>query len=195
MENYVIFVAGPPAAGKTKFSEYLSEKLRVLCVNKDFVKEVLCDTIGFADRAENKTLSTATFKLFLLLLEKSMKAGQPLILESNFTPDEGSELAALLSRYSYKTLTVLFHGEPQTLYRRFLDRLEDRVNVRHAAHRSVSFVKFEDFRDVAANYLKFDVGGPLVAVDTTDFENVDYESILNILRVVLDILPSQEKSG
>ena len=37
MNKFIIFVSGLLAAGKTTFSEYLSDELRVLLINKDYI--------------------------------------------------------------------------------------------------------------------------------------------------------------
>lgn len=52
----LLLVTGDIAAGKSTFSEILSKRYSIAAFQKDAVKEVLGDTIGFHNREENKRL-------------------------------------------------------------------------------------------------------------------------------------------
>ena len=56
----LLLITGDLATGKSTFSNILSQRYKVNVFFKDSIKEVLGDTIGFTDRAENKKLSEAS---------------------------------------------------------------------------------------------------------------------------------------
>jgi predicted kinase len=111
MGKFIIFVSGLLASGKTTFSEYLSEKLHVLLINKDYIKEILCDTMGFSNREENLKLSDSTHKLMRHVTENSMKIGLPIILESNFNPGDAKYFENEIQKYGYKPITIMLTGD------------------------------------------------------------------------------------
>ena len=55
----LLLITGDIAAGKSIFSEILSKRYKITVYQKDTLKEVLGDTIGFHNREENKRLSEA----------------------------------------------------------------------------------------------------------------------------------------
>jgi len=170
----IILVGGCLAAGKSTFTKHLSQKHGVLCVNKDYVKEILCDTLGFRDRAENKKFSEVTFNIMCHIAEQSMKAGAPLILESNFRPADGEKLLPLIQKYGYTPITITFTGDLQVLFQRYIKRLENR----HPAHKSGALLDFESYADHCKLLLNFDVGGKRITVDTTNFDNFNFDDIM-----------------
>ena len=111
MNKFIIFVSGLLATGKTTFSEYLSNKLHVLLINKDYVKEIMCDTVGFTNREENLKLSNATHQLMRHIAENSMKTSLPIILESNFNPADAEYFEEEIRKYNYKPITIMLTGD------------------------------------------------------------------------------------
>ena len=173
MNKSIVFVSGLLASGKTVFSEYLSEQLGVLVVNKDYLKEILCDTVGFTDRDENLKLSGATHHIMRHIAENCMKIGLPIILESNFNPGDAVYFKGEIEKYRYKAVTVTLTGDKKVLYERFMKRWENR----HPGHKSFD-PNWEDFNNQQEGWQRFDVGGEKLTVDTTFFEEVNYEEII-----------------
>ena len=99
MENKLIVIQGYLAAGKSTFARQLSTALKVPCFVKDTFKSALCESIELASREESSRFSAVTFDGLLYIAEQMLEAGQPLILEGNFTPpgvkkkDEGRRFA------------------------------------------------------------------------------------------------------
>jgi len=170
----IILIGGCLAAGKSAFSKRLSQKLGVLCINKDYVKEILCDTLGFSSRTENKRFSETTFHIMRHVAEQSMKSGLPIILESNFRPADGEKLLPLIQKYGYIPITIMLTGNLQVLFQRYTKRLENR----HPAHKSGAFRNFESYAAHCQLLLGFDVGSKKITVDTTNFDNIDFDGIL-----------------
>ena len=84
----VLLVSGHLAALKSTISKRLSVDLGAIVLNKDDMKEVLGDTIGFSNREENLKLSRATFKMMVKMMVDILKINDLVILESNFNPEE-----------------------------------------------------------------------------------------------------------
>jgi len=174
MGKYIIFVAGLLASGKTTFSEYLSTHLNVLLINKDYVKEILCDTIGFTNREENLKLSDATHQLMRHIAENSMKIGLPIILESNFNPNDAIYFEEEICKYNYKPITIVLTGDKNIFYDRFVKRWE----TRHWGHKSFDLPTREDFCKQQEGWERFPVSGERIIIDTTRFNDIEYDEIM-----------------
>jgi len=147
----------------------------VLLINKDFVKEILCEVVGFSNRGENLKLSEATHQLMRHLTESSMKVNLPIILESNFNPGDAKHFGNEMQKYGYTPITVMLTGDKKVLYQRFVERWEER----HPAHKSFPLPTWEEFNAQPDDgWERFDVGGEKITVDTTDFDNVCYDDVV-----------------
>jgi len=178
MGKYIIFVAGLLASGKTTFSEYLSTHLNMLLINKDYVKEILCDTIGFANREENLKLSDATHQLMRYIAGNSMKIGLPIILESNFNPHDAAYFEEEVQKYNYKPITVILTGDKNIFYDRFVKRWE----TRHPGHKSFDLFTREEFCKQQEGWERFPISGERIIVDTTRFEDIEYDEVISRIK-------------
>ena len=198
MDNCLILVAGMPATGKTTFASYLSARLHVPMVSKDFVKERLYDAVGFRSRAEKVKLGAAAMQIMYDFADSCLSAGTPVILENNFETQSKPGLRALAEKHGCRVLTVLFTGDPQVIYGRFAAR--DRSPGRHRGH--VVNTQYperpggepEPPRTTCAQFLaameargmvNFDGGGSTLRVDTTDFQTVSYPALLSRIKEML----------
>ena len=59
----LLLITGDIAAGKSTFSKILSARYGAATFQKDTIKEVLADRIGFHNREENKALSNAAIDI------------------------------------------------------------------------------------------------------------------------------------
>jgi len=180
MEKIIIFVSGLLASGKTTFSEYLSDKLHVMLLNKDHIKEILCEAIGFTNRTENLKLSDATHQLMRHITEKSMKIGLPIILESNFNPSDAIYFENEIQKYGYKSITIMLTGDKEILFERFMKRWKDR----HWGHKSFE-PSWENFKSQPDGWDSFNISGDKLTVDTTDFSCVCYDEIILKIKTLL----------
>lgn len=193
-----VLVMGIPASGKTRLAEYLSEKLDFPVISKDRVKELLFDTVGFRSREEKVALGVAAMEACYYFVEQMMKRGKPFLLENNFENSSRPGMEALLEKYQCRAVSVVLTGDHAAIYRRFLER--DRSPDRHRGHvvntcypeptgekppytpitleQFVSSIKSRGMED-------FDLGGPRIVVDTTDFSKVNYEEILREVKKAL----------
>ncbi len=170
----VILVAGNLAALKSTISKALSKDLNAIVFNKDTLKEVLGDTIGFANREENLKLSRATFQLMKKLIQDVLAFNDLVILESNFKPIELAELYALNQSKGYQTLTLVLSGDPEVLYERYVKRDQER----HPVHRSTGLMHYEVFLRSMIPDDPLIYGESSLFIDTTVFTDLDYQACL-----------------
>ncbi len=106
----LLLITGDLAAGKSTFAEILSKRYRLNAFCKDTIKEVLGDTIGFSDRAENLKLSDAVMGLMQFLFSQFAKIDEDLILEANFHERELEKLHQTALENHYEVLTLVLRG-------------------------------------------------------------------------------------
>ena len=140
----LILVMGDLATGKTTFANKLSQRYDINIFFKDSIKEVLGDTIGFANREENLKLSKATNELMLFIFEQFAKVNKDLILESNFRQAELERFQKAACDNGYEVLMLVLHGDVDVLYKRYLNRMHNEN--RHPVHLSTTLDVFDDFK-------------------------------------------------
>ena len=128
----LILITGDLATGKSTFAEILSRRYNVCVMYKDKIKEILGDTVGFADREENLKLSLATMKLMTYGFSEIANLGQDCILEANFKESEMAELREIADKKGYSFLTLVLRADMDIIYRRFVHRIEKEN--RHPVH-------------------------------------------------------------
>lgn len=124
-----------------------------------------------------------------------MKCGQPFILENNFENLSRQGLKEILKKYTCRTVTVTLTGDYKILYERFMER--NGKPERHRGHVvNDCYPEKEDARPAVITYEnfadrirrrgmdRFRVEGPCIVVDTTDFEKVDMEGLLQKIKKV-----------
>lgn len=203
---YCVLVAGPPASGKSTLAEALSRELRLPVFSKDSVKELLFDAVGFRSRAEKVALGTAGMEILYYFAQRLMEAGKPFILENNFENASAPGLRALLERYGYTAVTVRLTGDLRVLYSRYLERekgpgrhrghvVNDRYPEEDGGGTAAAPLSFEQFRaGIAGRGMdSFSVGGPVIAVDTTDISAVCAAEIAGRVRALAERAETAQK--
>ena len=135
--NKVVLITGDLAAGKSTLADNLSKALNFTCIKKDSVKEIICDSIGFTNREENRRISVAAVNSMILFLEQILKVGGEVILEANFRLSEILRINEVAEKYQASVYTIYLSGDCKVLYERFLSR----VPTRHKAHLSIGLDK------------------------------------------------------
>ena len=128
----VVLITGDLAAGKSTLADNLSKTLGFTCIKKDCVKEVICDSVGFTTREENRRISVAAVNSMTHFLEQILKIGGDVILEANFRLSEIMKIKDIVTKYSGEISIIYLNGNEKILYERFLQR----VPTRHRAHMS-----------------------------------------------------------
>ena len=183
----VVLISGAPGTGKTYLARRLVEALSVVVLEKDAIKETLFDAVGEGDRESSKKLGGATFALLRMLVESHLKAEQSVVAEAAFWNEyERPWLDRMKESYDFDTLELHCHADPEIVIDRFVRRAES--DERHSGHRSgMSREALEgEIRGQIERYGAITTGEGLVRIDTTDFEMVDYDAIVERVRAAVD---------
>ena len=179
----VVMISGAPATGKTHLARLLAESLHVVVFQKDAIKETLFDTLGQDDREWSRMLGTAAFALLRDLVESHLKARQSVLVESNFQRRyEGPWVAQMQKRYGVHVLELHCHADMETVLARIARR--DGTDERHSGH-GPGDVAVRELRDSYQHYGPVTEGDEVVLIDTTDFDSIDYDAILEHVRSAL----------
>ena len=173
----LLIVNGHPATGKTTLAEFLSRRLTLPLLSKDYVKETLGDQLGTASYDDSTRLGRAAFEIIFTLAESWLRSGVSAILESPLRADiEDSRIARLESECPCTATQIVLTADPVALSRRY--RLRSRAPSRHHTH--FDRERFSQIDSIIAEPLKpLTVSGGTLTVDTSDWNEVDYDSILD----------------
>ncbi len=183
----IIIIAGCPATGKTTYGTRISQILKIPFFSKDRIKELIynfLDNDGL-DYESKRRIGEISYKIFYQIIEEQMKAGLPIMAESNFTKESIEIIKNLLNRYSYSSITLKFDADVSILHKRFLER-------EYSDNRPKGLKangKFDDFYSFENMYLKskeFVLDNKEILIDTTDFSKVDIEKIIENILLYLD---------
>jgi predicted kinase len=179
--EHVLIITGAPATGKTTIGRRLAADLGLPLIGKDDIKEILFDTIGWKDRAWSRHLAVACYRLMYYVIEQQLAAGESIAVESNFDRERSTPaFVSLQSRYPFRAVQVLCHADGAVLMERFVAR--DRSGARHPGH-----IDRDAYHDVEAVLARgriepLALDGPIIEVDTTDPQAVDYDALLRQVR-------------
>lgn len=172
----LLLIMGDLATGKSTFANILSGRYGISMYGKDSIKEVLGDTIGFANREENLKLSKATMELMMFLFAEFAKLNKPLILESNFHTGELERLHEMAKEKGYEVLTVVLRGNADVLHQRYLNRMKNEN--RHPVHLSTTMDVYENFKGYLERTRKEEIVGDWVEINADDFSYQTDEKLL-----------------
>jgi predicted kinase len=180
-----VIVNGAPGTGKTTLARRLAQDLALPLISKDDIKERLFDHLGWQDRAWSIKLGGASFELLFYFVESQLAAGRSLVVETAFIPRfHTPRFLELIDRYDFQPVQVLCAADVEVLFERFTGRTA--TGERHPGHVD-HLATFEQFAQVVQGdkYGRLEIGGPLIEVDTTDLERVNYVELLRQVRALL----------
>ena len=162
----LLLLTGDLAAGKTTFSAILARRYGIPVFQKDTVKEVMANTIGFSGRKESRALSAAV-EMMTHIFSRLAASGGDLILEANFRTAELERLHAAAEEAGYRVLTLVLRGDGETLHQRYLHRA--REEERHPVHLAVLLEKREEFLKTTEWLRGQKVPGETLVIEATGF--------------------------
>lgn len=189
----LIIVSGPPAAGKTTLARRLARELALPLFVRDDIKEHLFDTLGWSDREWSKKLGLASWTILHHLIAEMLQAKQSLVVESNFRNEfDRDRFLALKARYACQTLQVLCQAGERVLLERFTRRAGSPE--RHPGH--VDHLNCDEIADRLrqGQWGALDIGGPVLTVDTSDWETLDCAHLTHTVRNVMAGLQESKSS-
>jgi predicted kinase len=189
MNRKIIVIAGYLSSGKSAFALRLSKALCVPYLIKDTFKIALCASMSPLDRNEKNQFSAVTFDAMMYCTERFIEAGHSVIIEGNFVPagvkktNEAGVIKALIEKYDCRPLTYKFMGDTKVLYKRFIER--DKNPERGQVNVWPYEPSYNEFCGWCRNLDAFNVGGEIIEADTSDFEKVDFESLVEAGRMFI----------
>lgn len=184
MGALLIIVTGPSATGKTGLAERLAADLKLPAVHKDAIKEQLFNSLGWSDREWSRKLGGASYDLLWLVAERILAADCPALIEGNIRGMVAeTQLRTIAARTGCRFAQVNCRAGPRILLARYRQRA--RSGERHPGHLDDPDdpTLREQFAD--GRYEPLDIGGPVIEIDMTDKEAIDYAGLLKRLRAAL----------
>lgn len=181
---FVIIVSGPPGTGKTTLAEQISAEFRLPLFNKDGIKELLFDTLGWSDREWSKRLGHATYMILFHIMERELAAGASFVVESNFHVALDTErFQALQQSHRFTPFQVNCTADGDVLYERFSERAES--GERHPGHGDA--MNLDEFEDILrrGRHDPLDIGGTVYEVDMTEYDTIDYDALYRTIRAAM----------
>ena len=193
----LIIIAGMPSAGKTTLARKLSEQFGYPILEKDEMKEMLFDHLGYADRIEKRKLDYASNAILLQTTEKLLQKGVSLIIVNNFRSDAAKTVQAMISRCGCKCVNVFLGGDADVFYQRYVER--DKQKLRHQGHTFIDryppqpgddvnrSMTRQDFADIfeKQGMAEFKMECTRIDVDATYPEKVDMNALLAQIKEAL----------
>ncbi len=176
-----IVITGPPGSGKTTVGRQIADTLRLPFINKDGIKELLFDTLGWSDVEWSKRLGIASYAILYHLIEAELRAGASFVVESNFHPTYDNEkFAALRAKYDFVPLQVFCIAGGDVLYERFAARSTS--GERHPGHGDD--MRREEFEEILrrGRHDPLDIGGETYELDMTDLDAVNTDGLIAAIR-------------
>ena len=178
---FVLIVTGPPSSGKTTLGRRIADDIRLPFLNKDGIKELLFDTLGWSDRAWSKRLGAATYEILFHIVEAQLHAGASLVVESNFHPTYHNETFISLQKvYRFAAFQIRCVADGDVLFARFKARAES--GERHPGHvEALNYGEFEELLRRGRDDT-LDIEGEIYELDMTDFDAIDYDGLMTAIH-------------
>jgi predicted kinase len=176
----LVLVNGRPATGKTSIAERLSTDLGIPLFTKDAVKELLGEVVGAADRDAARTLGEASIALIFQHAEAVLASGAAVIVECPLIPELSERpLRELQERTRCRIMQIFLVAHADVILSRYDARDRNEVHFDDEARKEL---------EVSLRLTQVDpvpVTGETVHIDTTDFDSVDVDALVERVRAAL----------
>ena len=197
MNMYIIVLAGMPAAGKSTTAAAIAGEFHLPIIEKDKLKESLFDVLGFENYGQKRNLDHAANALLLSVAESMIRSNTPIILDNNFDSISAQALDRLCRQYKCKCVAVMFGGDPEEFYKRYVER--DRQHQRHLGHilqdryppLPEDCLDYEMTREefdekfIKRGMMEFSCQCDRIDVDATDPERIDKQALIAQIRAMI----------
>lgn len=196
MKKTIVLLAGYPATGKSYLCGKILEKLpELVVVSQDEMKEELFDQYGFDNMEEKVRIELQSWACYYERMDQLLREGASVISDYPFSDKQKGRIAKLADQYGYQVVTFRLIGDLEVLYER--SRKRDLSPSRHLSHlvskyqkgdvledrrKADCLVTYDIFMDRCRNrgYGTFELGH-LIEVDVTDYDKIDYPSLVREL--------------
>ncbi|NWJ44282.1 MAG: hypothetical protein HXX08_00240 [Chloroflexi bacterium] len=182
----IIIVSGPPASGKTNLALKIAEHFTLPYFNKDSIKEILFDKLGWSDIAWSRKLNLASMEILYQIAGAQLVAKCNHILECNFKPEfDTSRFLDLQKQYDCKYIQIQCIADGVVLLERFRQRAQ--AGIRHPGHVDHEIESYLEPLLLRGRQGNLEIGGSLLEVDTTDFSKINYQALFDFISSQLAI--------
>jgi adenylate kinase family enzyme len=181
MAGKIIIISGAPGTGKTTLAKKISSEFKLPLLSKDSIKETLFDSLGIKDREWSRKLGIISYQLLYQTIELLLQTDKTFIVESNFKPEfDDQKFNNLKNKYNFEILQIICETKGEILLERFKKRSES--GERHPGH--VDHLNYDEFKDtlLKKDYPPLNIGGEVLKVDTTNFDQIDYLLIFEKIK-------------
>lgn len=177
----IVIVHGLPATGKTTLAESLAASLDLPLLSRDGVKVVLLDALGWGDRDWSQRIGMASFKMLDYVMDAQFRAGASFLVESNFAPEhDNAKFRDWQHRHSGTFVQVILRASDAVIIERFRERAA--TDPRHPSHTEGEAGITNLEASLARGYEALDVPGPVINVDTTNLQDVNFADVTDQVR-------------
>jgi predicted kinase len=180
----LVIVSGLPGAGKSTLSQRLADHFQLPLIQKDTIKETLCDLLECTTLPQSQLYGRVSMALLYQFAEVMLKRGCSCIIESTFHPSFSMpDLLQLKQHCPFLPLQIYCWAEVAVLAERVKRRWES--GQRHRGHMEHLRV-FDPTYPIPPDYLQpLPLDGHIIEVNTTNFETIDYQHLFTQIRLVL----------
>jgi deoxyadenosine/deoxycytidine kinase len=180
----LIIVSGPSCSGKSTLAKKISEKFQIPLITKDDIKELIFDNLGWSDRKWSKKVGGTSNKLLIHFLDSVLISRKPIMIESNFKSEiDTKPISEMVSRFGYLPLQIMCQCDGKVLFERFKKRSES--SERHPGHNDSK--NYKEFKEMLlkGKLEPLEIEGETIIFDTTDFNNLDFDSVYEKIGFLL----------
>ncbi len=168
----LVIISGLPATGKSHLGRWLSNQYDLPYFYKDLFKEMMFDQTDNLDWQTSRWCSQTSVASLFLVGRELLQRRIPHILEANFKPTHAEQFQAIAKQFNPDVVQIQCYCDGRVLIERFKQRAES--GEMHPGHRGMEFFPYLRDTLIRGQSEPIPIESEFIAIDTTDFNNVDY---------------------